>query len=121
MTKVLIVEDSPTFRKTFRDALSRRFPFLIIKEASNGREALDRIKSFDPALVFMDIRLAGESGLELTEKIKAENPEIIVIILTNYDLPEYRKAASDGGADDFIPKGALSLTKIEGLINGLPP
>jgi DNA-binding NarL/FixJ family response regulator len=69
----------------------------------------------------MDIRLPGESGLELTKRIKESHPHIAIIILTDYDLPEYREAARNGGADAFVPKGALSLTDIGALIDSIFP
>jgi len=111
MLKTLIVEDSATFRKTFKDALCERFPFMLIEEAPGATEALQKIKTFLPDLIFMDIRLPGESGLELTRRIKTSHPEIVVIILTAYDLREYREAAYNGGADAFIPKNSLNLGK----------
>jgi DNA-binding NarL/FixJ family response regulator len=52
----------------------------------------------------MDISLPGESGLELTKKIKTNYPDIIVVILTSYDLPEYREAATQSKADYFMAK-----------------
>ncbi|MCP4352215.1 MAG: response regulator [Desulfobacterales bacterium] len=116
MQKTLIVEDNTTFRKTFKDALCKRFPSMNIEEAKDGPEALQKVEVFNPDLVFMDIRLPGESGLELMEKIKADHPEIVIIILTDYDLPEYRAAALHGGADDFIPKGALSMSELTKII-----
>jgi DNA-binding NarL/FixJ family response regulator len=54
----------------------------------------------------MDIRLPGENGLELTKKIKRNNPGIITVILTSYDLLEYRQAARESMADYFVPKGS---------------
>ena len=116
MLKTLIVEDSATFRKTFKDALCERFPFMLIEEAQGATEALQKIKTFLPDLIFMDIRLPGESGLELTRRIKTSHPEIVVIILTAYDLREYREAAYNGGADAFIPKNSLNLADISALI-----
>jgi CheY-like chemotaxis protein len=92
---------------------------MIVQEASDGAEALHKIETFLPHLIFMDIKLPGESGLEVTRRIKTSNPEIIVIILTHYDLPEYRKAAENGGADDFIPKGSLSLAQITSLVESV--
>lgn len=117
--KTLIVEDSAAFRKTFKDALCKRFPFMVIEEALDGTEAMQKIKTSLPDLVFMDIRLPGESGLELTERIKASHPEIAIIILTAYDLPEYREAAYNGGADAFIPKSSLNLADIAALIESI--
>ena len=117
--KTLIVEDSAAFRKTFKDALCKRFPFMVIEEALDGTEAMQKIKTSLPDLVFMDIRLPGESGLELTERIKASHPEIAIIILTAYDLPEYREAAYNGGADAFIPKSSLNLADIAAFIESI--
>jgi CheY-like chemotaxis protein len=70
MMKTLIVEDSAGFRKTFKEALGKRFPVLTIEEAADGKEAMQRIETWLPDMVFMDIRLPGETGLELTKKIK---------------------------------------------------
>ena len=119
MLKTLIVDDSTTFRKTFRSALCERFPFMLIEEAQGATEALQKIKAFLPDVIFMDIRLPGESGLELTRRIKASHPEIAIIILTAYDLREYREAAYDGGADAFIPKSSLNLADIAALIKSV--
>ena len=61
-------------------------------------------------LVFMDIKLPGENGLELTGRIKAQYPDMKIIILTSYDLLEYREAAARFGANDFLTKGSSSAT-----------
>ncbi len=88
--RVLIVEDSTLFRQLFKETLHDRFPSVEIYEAADGEEALKKIESLRPNLIFMDIGLPGENGLELTKHIKVRYPNIIVIILTGYDLPEYR-------------------------------
>jgi len=119
MLKTLIVDDSSTFRKAFRNALCERFPFMLIKEAPDAADALQKIKTFLPDVIFMDIQLSGESGLELTKRIKASHPEIAIIILTAYNLREYREAAYDGGADAFIPKNSLNLADIAALIKSV--
>lgn len=121
MLKTLIVEDSAVFRKAFKEALCRRFPFMAVEEAVDGKEALEKVTTFLPELVFMDIRLPGENGLELTRSIKTSHPNIAIIILTDYDLPEYREAAGRDGADGFISKGALNLTDIGALIKTIFP
>ncbi len=119
MLKTLIVEDSALFRKTFKEALCKRFPSMDIAEATNGNEAFEKIATFAPDLVFMDVRLPGQSGLELTRSIKTSHPKIVVIILTHYDLPEYREAAHEVGADEFIIKESLNLSEITALVASL--
>jgi len=112
--RLLIVEDNNLFRQTLRESLQVSFPEIAIDEAANGVEALQRVNSFAPDLILMDIRLPGESGLALTKKIKATYPDIIIFMLTNYDTQECREAASRYGADRYIPKE--SLKRVEELI-----
>jgi DNA-binding NarL/FixJ family response regulator len=119
--RTLIVEDNETFRRTFKEVLCKKYPFMIVEEALDGEEAQKKVETFLPDLVFMDVRLPGQTGLELTRKIKAMNPKIHVIILTDYNLPEYREAAFDSGADDFLIKGSLDPAAIDRLVQSLPP
>jgi CheY-like chemotaxis protein len=119
MSRVLIVEDNITFRKTFRDLLTSRFSPIQFDEAGDGKEALSRIKESRPDIVFMDIKLPGENGLLLTEKIKTSHPEIPVIILTSHDLPEYRQVAREKGASHFFVKGSSSAEEILSLVETL--
>ena len=117
--RTLVVEDNATFRKTFIEALRKNFPFMLVEEAVDGVEALRKVEAFMPELVFMDVRLPGETGLEVTKKIRALHPDMPIIILTDYDLPEYRQAALDNGANDFIVKGSLSPHMIETLVESI--
>lgn len=107
MVRILIVEDSALFRQVFREALHSRFPSMEIVEAARGEEALAEIRDHRPDLVFIDINLAGENGLELARKIKTQYPDLVTIILTNYDLPEYREAALQYKANHFLPKDSF--------------
>ena len=116
MFRILIVEDNGIFRQALREGLQLSFPGVAIDEATNGVEALQRVKAFFPDLILMDIRLPGESGLGLTQKIKAAYPDIIICILSNYDIPECREAALRYGADHFIPKGSFNRMRLEELV-----
>jgi len=107
MKRILIVEDNAFFLQFLKEALRARFPSMQISEATNGEEALEKIKTVPPDAIFMDLRLPGENGLEVTKKVKARYPNVIVVIVTNYDLPEYRKAAYESRADHFISKDSL--------------
>ena len=119
MFTTLIVEDNLSFRQSLRTMLSERFPDMSISEAGDADEALERIETPLPDLVFMDIRLPGGNGLELTGKIKQNNSRTTVIILTSYDLPEYREAAREYGADFFMVKDATSWEEIRSLVESV--
>ena len=107
MKRILIVEDNGYFLQFIKETLHSRIPSIEIFEAANGEEAFQKIKAVPPDAILMDLRLPGENGLELTKKIKALYPEIIVVILTNYDLPEYREAAQQSGANHFLSKDSF--------------
>ena len=112
MFKTLIVEDNVTFRRSLKELLCTRFPSMAVEEAGDGEEALQKIDAFVPDLIFMDIKLPGENGLQITRKVKTKYPEMIIIILTYYDSPEHREAAFQCGANYFLPK----VTSIEEVV-----
>ncbi len=119
MLRVLLVEDNRIFREAFREALSGHFRSLIIDEAENADDALLKIGADPPHLIFMDIRLPGVSGLHLTQKIKIDFPKIHIAILTGYDLPEYRQAAAQFGADGFFVKDSLNWDEVKALVESI--
>jgi len=124
MCRTLIVEDNATFRQMLKEILYARFPLMTIEEEPDGSELFRRIESFHPRIVFMDIRLPGENGLELAKKIKMNYPDITVVILTSYDLPEYRQAARQSKADHFVTKDSPTqdfLVLVESILLGKSP
>jgi len=96
--------------------LSRTFPYVLIEEAADAEAAWEKVTTFLPDVLFVDVRLPGESGLELTRAIKNRYPQMTVVILTHYDLPEYRDAAHNVGADGFVSKGSLDLAEVAALL-----
>jgi DNA-binding NarL/FixJ family response regulator len=116
MLKVLIVEDSRNFRQLLKCNLKDRFPLMAIEEASEGVEAMQKVDSRCPDLIFMDIGLPGENGLELTRKIRIKCPDVRVIILTSSDLPEYRETAKKHGAHHFMIKNSTTMEEIQDLV-----
>jgi YesN/AraC family two-component response regulator len=90
-----------------------------ILEAVDGEEAMKEITARLPDLIFMDVKLPGENGLDLTAKIKAKYPDVIVIVLTSYDTLEYREAAVKAKADHFLAKGSSSRAGILTLVESI--
>jgi len=119
MFRTLLVEDNVSFRKILKDDLESEFPLMEISEAGDGTEAMEKIGPSPPNLIFMDIRLPGQNGLELTRMIKADHPDIIVIVLTSYDLPEYREAAVRYKADHFFSKSSIAAEEIAKLVKSI--
>jgi DNA-binding NarL/FixJ family response regulator len=104
MFKILIIDPNVPFRRSLKKVLMNRFPFIDIQEASDGTEGMDKVNTYDPNLIFLEIHLPAQSGLDLARRIKSDHPEIIVVILTSYDLPEYQTAAQESGIEHLVPK-----------------
>jgi len=75
-----------------------------IQEAADGNEGLQKVEVFHPHLIFVEIHLPAESGLDLAGRIKADHPDIIIVILTSDDLPEYQTAAEKMRVEHIVPK-----------------
>ncbi len=119
MLRVLLVEDNRVYRETFKENLSKRFPPMVIDEATNSEEALQKMNVTPPDLAFIDIRLPGMNGLQLTQRIKKDFPNVHVAIVTGYDLPEYREASIQNGADRFFVKESLKWDEIKALVKSI--
>jgi len=116
---MLLVEDKGSFRQVVKEGLHKEFPKMLIEEAANGVETLQKVTSLAPDLIFMDIHLPGENGLELTRRIKTQHPHIKIVILTVFNLPEYRQAAAQYAVEDFVIKGLTPLSEIVALVKSI--
>ena len=115
MSKTLIVDDNRLIRETLKGLITRYFSSMIVEEASDGKEAMEKVGSFHPDLIIMDFRLPGESGLELTKKIKITHSDVKVLILTGHHYPGYKEMAARYGADGFLVKGGASHEILEAV------
>lgn len=119
MCRTLIVEDNDAFRQSLKEMLHTRFPSILVEEATDGLEALQKITSNRPDLVFMNMTLPRGNGLDITKKIKGENAKVVVVLLTSHDLPEYREAAYSSGASYFSAKGVSTSEEIYTLVRSM--
>lgn len=119
MFNTLLVEDDISFRLALSDVLLSYFPLIHVDEAGNGEEALSKVEYQRPHLIFMEVQLPGESGLEIARKIKRVYNEIVIVILTRSGRPEYRRQAFRNGVDCFLSKGDdACLDGILALVEG---
>jgi len=119
MLNILIIDDNTSFRESFRDLLVQQFPDMQIQEAADPKTSLQKISEHPPDLMFVDIELAGESGLDLIRKVRTSYADPVIAIVTSYDLPEYRAAAQESGANYFFSKGGSSMEEVLALVDSV--
>jgi DNA-binding NarL/FixJ family response regulator len=106
--RTLIVDDDARFRRRVKELLATQPDIIeVIGEAADGWEAILKARELEPDLVLMDVRMPGTNGINATRQLKDEMPELKVIILTIYDLQEYREAAMASGAGGYVIKKSL--------------
>jgi len=103
--KLMIVDDHAETRVLIRELIGRFAD--EIRECANGKEAATQCADFRPDLVTMDLNMPLTGGLEATRRILASNPDARVIVITQFDTPEFRLAASRAGACHFFSKNNL--------------
>jgi len=105
MVKIMIVDDEPIFREYLRSHIDwELYGFELCDEAKNGVDALKKIEKNTPDIILVDINMPFMDGLELSEKLKEEYPEILIIILTGHSEFEHARKAIRLGVIDFITK-----------------
>ena len=104
MTNVLIVDDEKIEREGLKYLLSREEGERNVFEASNGKQALQIIRSEDIQLVLTDIKMPHMDGLELSRRAKEENPALQIIIFSGYSDFTFAQEAIRYGVTEYILK-----------------
>jgi len=102
LDKVLIVDDDPSMRYSLTRMLEGQG--LKVTPAKNGAEAISQFFADSPDLVVMDIKMPGQSGLDVLREIKEKDPKALVILMTAFGTTETAIEAMKFGAFDYILK-----------------
>ncbi len=102
--KVLVVDDSEQTRQNLHNILSLEKDMLVVGEAADGQEAVQRVKELRPDVVIMDVNMPGVDGIQATEKISTDLPDSAVIIMSAAGDQEYVRKAMIAGARDYLIK-----------------
>ena len=102
--RILIADDHAILREGLKALLKLADDFVVVGEASNGREAIEACGRLKPDLVLMDIAMPGLGGLEATIEIKKQFPDVKILVLTQYEDPEYVRRFLKAGVSGFVLK-----------------
>lgn len=115
--RVLLADDHVLVRQGIRQFLDEAGDIDVIAEADNGREALHLAAREKPDVAVLDIRMPEMTGVEATRRIKTEQPDVRVLILTAYDDDPYIFALLQAGADGYVLKTASAEELVEAVRN----
>jgi len=119
--RVLVVDDHTLVRDGIRALLQLVADVEVVGEATNGKEALEKVQQLAPDVVLMDLAMPVMGGLEATRRIHRQCPTTKVLALTQYDDSEYVVPIIQAGARGFVSKMAAFselTTAIQALYRG---
>lgn len=112
LTKVMLIDDHPSFRATARWLLETE-GYVVVAEAASGESALQLIAEVDPDLILLDVGLPGIDGFQVAQAIRRLNSRASIVLTSSRDL---RDLGADRvlacGAAGFVHKAALSRTAL---------
>jgi two-component system, NarL family, response regulator NreC len=114
-TTVLLVDDHLLIRQGCRRILEQRPDVTVVGEASTGEEALEKVETLRPAVVFLDVNLPGISGIEVTRRLRLRHPLLKVIVLSVHTDEAYVSRALTTGASAYIVKQGAARELEEAL------
>ena len=106
MITVLLVDDQALVRAGFAMLVGSQPDLSVVGEAGDGLAAVRAVRTLQPDVVLMDVRMPTMDGVEATREVVAAAPETKVIVLTTFDLDEYAFSALQAGASGFLLKVA---------------
>lgn len=122
--RVLLADDHSLFRRGVAAALADHPDIQVVGEASNGLQAVAKARELVPNLMLMDISMPGIDGLEATRRIKAELPQIKIVILTFAEEDQNLFEAIKSGAQGYLLKNVEPQDLVEmlrGVFRGEAP
>lgn len=105
---VMIADDHSLIREGLKQLLEFDGTIKVVGEASNGVECLDKLNTYSPDVLLLDINMPEMNGIEVLEKMKDANSKIKVLILTVHNEMDYLMKAVDIGVDGYILKDSES-------------
>jgi DNA-binding NarL/FixJ family response regulator len=113
--RILIVDDHPLLREGVVSLVEKQADMLIVAEASNGEEALQRFQQHIPDITLMDLRLPGMDGIDAMTAILAKFPNAKIIVLTTYSGDAQVLRALKAGARGYLLKDLLRKELLEAI------
>ncbi len=113
--KVLLVDDHAILRAGLRSLLETYDDIEVVGEASNGEEAIQKVRELNPDVIVMDVMMPRMNGLIATRYILEENPDARILMLTQYGNKEYVLPLLEAGAGGYVLKQAADTDFVRGI------
>jgi DNA-binding NarL/FixJ family response regulator len=109
LIRVLLIDDHAPIRQFLRTTLQQSPDFVIVGEASDGLDAIEKFQDLDPDLILLDIGLPAMNGIEVTRRIRSLSPAAKILIVSQNLSWDIAKEALRSGASGYIVKSDAAI------------
>jgi len=102
--RILLVDDHPLMRRGIRTLIEQDAHYEVCAEADNPAQALEFLRQYSPSLCIVDITLQSTNGIELIKSLRAEQPDLLVLVVSMHDEEIYAERALRAGASGYVMK-----------------
>lgn len=113
--RVFVADDHPIVRRGIKDLLDTEAAIVVVGEASNGREAVQKVSELLPDLVLMDLVMPEMDGIEATRRIRESHPQVRVLVLTSFATDDKIFPAIKAGAQGYLMKDTGPAELLEAI------
>lgn len=103
-TRILIADDHAVVRRGLKQIIAETPDMVVVDEATNGWEVLDKVRKDDYDVVLLDIAMPGKDGMDVLTQLKYERPELPVLMLSMYPEEQFAVRALRAGASGYLTK-----------------
>ena len=114
-TKILLADDHAMFREGVKQLLSGTSEFIVVDEASDAAQVLEKAQKTKCDVVVLDISMPGRDGIDVLKQLKQLNPHVNVLILSMFPEDQYAFRAIKAGASGYLTKNRASSELIEAI------
>ena len=104
--RILVADDHPVVRDGLVSILGTQPDFVVVGEAANGIEVVQKAASLRPDVILLDLEMPEMDGVEAFRRVRADNPNVQAIVFTAFDTDERIVGAVQAGAQGYLLKGA---------------
>ncbi len=114
-TRILLADDHAMFREGVKQLLTNTTEFVVVDEANDATQVIQKIQETPCDVVILDISMPGRDGIEVLKQIRQINPQLHVLILSMYPEDQYAFRSIKAGASGYLTKNRASSELIEAI------
>lgn len=115
MIKILIADDHMMFREGLKQILSKQPDIIVLDEAGNASELIEKVRREDFDVILLDIAMPGRDGIDALKEIKQLKPDLPILVLSMYPEDQYAVRAIKAGASGYLTKNRAGRELIVAL------